>query len=143
MSTEDVRWIQRYNHFNKALSQLTKFIDKGELNDLEKQGLIQMFEYTYELVWNTIKDYFEDQGETGIHGSRDAFRLAFRRGLIENGKTWMDMIGSRTLTTHKYNEDIAEKVCADIVNKYYPEFIAFRTNFKILRISNHDALFRA
>jgi len=48
------------------------------LNELEKQGLIQAFEYTYELAWNTIKDYFENQGETGIHGSRDAFRLAFQ-----------------------------------------------------------------
>ncbi len=56
---------------------------KKELNELEKQGLIQAFEYTYELAWNTIKDYFENQGETGIHGSRDAFRLAFRRGLVE------------------------------------------------------------
>lgn len=133
MSAEDIRWIHRYNHFDKALSQLTKFIEKGELNELEKQGLIQAFEYTYELVWNTIKDYFEAQGETGIHGSRDAFRLAFRRGLIEDGKTWMDMIKSRTLTTHTYNEDIAEEICTAIVNKYYPEFIALRIklqNFK-------------
>lgn len=133
MSAEDIRWIQRYNHFNKALSQLTKFIVKGELNELEKQGLIQAFEYTYELVWNTMKDYFEAQGETGIYGSRDAFRLAFRRGLIEDGKTWMDMIKSRTLTTHTYNEDIAEEICTAIVNTYYPEFVALRTklqNFK-------------
>jgi len=67
---------------------LTKFIEKGELNELEKQGLIQSFEYSYELAWNTIKDYFDAQGETGIHGSRDAFRLAFKRGLILDGKTW-------------------------------------------------------
>jgi len=136
MNAEDIRWIQRYNHFDKALSQLTKFIEKGELNELEKQGLIQAFEYTYELVWNTIKDYFEAQGETGIHGSRDAFRLAFRRGLIEDGKTWMNMIKSRTLTTHTYNEDIAEEVCIDIVNKYYPEFVAFRAKLQKFKDKN-------
>ena len=102
MSDQDIRWIQRYNHYTQALAQLTKFIEKGELNELEKQGLIQAFEYSYELAWNTIKDYFEAQGETDIHGSRDAFRLAFRRGLIEDGKTWMDMIKSRTLTSHTY-----------------------------------------
>ncbi|MCF6156075.1 MAG: nucleotidyltransferase [Candidatus Brocadia sp.] len=130
MSAEDIRWIQRYNHFDKALNQLTKFIEKGDLSELEKQGLIQAFEYTYELAWNTIKDYFEAQGETDIHGSRDTFRLAFRRGLIENGKTWMDMIKSRTLTTHTYNENIAEEVCSAIVNKYYPEFVAFRTRLQ-------------
>ncbi|MFZ5519006.1 MAG: nucleotidyltransferase substrate binding protein [Candidatus Zhuqueibacterota bacterium] len=136
MNAEDTRWIQRYKHFEKALSQLKKFIEKGELNDLEKQGLIQAFEYTYELAWNTMKDYFEDQGETGIYGSRDAFRLAFRRGLIGDGKTWMNMIQSRTLTTHTYNEDIAEEVCADIVKKYYPEFVAIRD--KLYKIIDKD-----
>ena len=126
MTTEDIRWIQRFNNFKKALGQLTKFIEKGELNELEKQGLIQAFEYTYELAWNTIKDYFEGQGETDIYGSRDAFRLAFRRGLIENGKTWMDMIKSRMLTTHTYNEDLADEISSAIVNIYYDEFIVLQ-----------------
>jgi len=90
MTEADIRWIQRLNNFSKALCLLTKFIEKGALNELEKQGLIQVFEYTYELAWNTLKDYFEDQGETGIGGSRDAFRLAFKRGLIENGEAWID-----------------------------------------------------
>lgn len=54
----DVRWIQRLGHFSKALNQLTKFIEKGAFNELEKQGLIQSFEYTYKLAWNTIKRLF-------------------------------------------------------------------------------------
>lgn len=133
MSTQDIRWIQRFNNFSKALGQLRKFIEKGALNELEKQGLIQAFEYTYELAWNTIKDYFEDQGETNIHGSRDAFRLAFRRGLIKDGETWMDMIRSRGLTSHTYNEDIAEKIAADIVNKYFPEFMGLQSKLNSLQ----------
>ena len=84
--TQDIRWKQRLHNFSKALRQLTKFIEKGELNELEQLGLIQSFEYTYELAWNTIKDLFEEQGQTDILGSRDAFRLAFKRGLIENGE---------------------------------------------------------
>jgi nucleotidyltransferase substrate binding protein (TIGR01987 family) len=130
MNTPDIRWIQRLNHFSKALSQLTKFIQKGELNELEKQGLIQAFEYTYELAWNTLKDYFELQGESDIHGSRDAFRLAFKRGLIEDGETWMDMITSRSLTSHTYNEDVAEKIAADIVNRYFSEFVRLQTKME-------------
>lgn len=122
MSQEDIRWIQRFNNFSKALNQLRKFIAKGELNEFEEQGLIQAFEYTYELAWNSIKDYFETQGETGINGSRDAFRLAFRRGIIENGELWMDMIKSRILTSHTYNEDIARQIACDITEKYFPEF---------------------
>ena len=129
----DIRWIQRLGHFSQVLNQLTKFIEKGALNELEQQGLIQSFEYTYELSWNTIKDYFEFQGETGIYGSRDAYRLAFRRGLIEDGETWMEMIQSRILTSHTYNEEIADKVAADIVNRYFPEFVTLKTKMESLK----------
>lgn len=123
MNAQDIRWIQRLTHFTKALSQLTKFIEKGELNELEKQGLIQAFEYTYELAWNTLKDYLEAQGETEIFGSRDALRLAFRRGLIEDGETWMDMLKSRTLTSHTYNEEVAEQIAIAVANRYFPEYV--------------------
>ena len=133
MTTQDIRWIQRFNHFSKALSQLTRFIEKGVLNELEKQGLIQSFEYTYELAWNTLKDYFEAQGETNIHGSRDVFRLAFRRGMIEDGETWMDMIKSRTLTVHTYDEELAEKIAADITTRYYPEFVTLAIQMESLK----------
>lgn len=120
---DDIRWKQRLDNYSKALRQLTKFIEKGELNEMEQQGLIQCFEYTYELAWNTIKDVFEEQGEIGIIGSRDAFRLAFKRGLIENGEIWMEMIKSRVLTSHTYNEDVAEAIVHSIVTQYYDEFI--------------------
>lgn len=133
MSEKDVRWIQRFGNYSKALGQLSKFIEKKELNELEKQGLIQAFEYTYELAWNTIKDFFENQGETGIHGSRDAFRLAFRRGLVENGQTWMDMIKSRSLTTHTYNQEVADAIADAIFNTYYTEFARLEKNFQALK----------
>jgi nucleotidyltransferase substrate binding protein (TIGR01987 family) len=133
MNKHDIRWMQRFNNYSKALDQLTKFIEKGELNELEKQGMIQAFEYTYELAWNMMKDYFEDQGETTIFGSRDAFRLAFKRGLIENGEAWMAMITSRTLTSHTYNEEIAEEIAADIATVYFQEFVALRSKFETLK----------
>lgn len=128
----DVRWRQRFQNFKHALAQLTKFIDKEELNELEQQGLIQCFEYTYELAWNTLKDFFEDEGEGGILGSRDAFRLAFKRGLIEDGKTWMEMIKSRVLTSHTYNEELAQAIGRDIVTIYYPEFVKLQRRFDAL-----------
>jgi nucleotidyltransferase substrate binding protein (TIGR01987 family) len=136
MSAQDIRWIQRFKHFNNAFSQLQKAVElkkQRPLSELEEQGLIQAFEFTYELAWNTIKDYFEAQGETGITGSRDAFRLAFRRSLIEDGETWMDMIKSRILSSHTYNEDIAAKIVDDILNRYHPEFAVFRKKFESLR----------
>lgn len=133
MTIQDIRWTERLNHSSKALSQLTKFIEKGSLNGLEKQGLIPGFVYTYELAWNTLKDYFEAQGETNINGSRDTFRLAFKRDLIENDETWMDMITSRTRTSHTYNEDVAEKIAADMVNRYFSEFVTLQTKMESLK----------
>ncbi len=121
--SQDIRWLQRRNNFAKALGQLSRFIARNELNELEEQGLIKSFEYTYELAWNTLKDFFEDQGEVGINGSRDAFRLAIRRGVIaSNGETWMEMIKSRSLTVHTYDVVIAESIAKKINDSYYPEF---------------------
>lgn len=130
--TEDIRWKQRLDNYSKALRQLTKFIEKGELNEMEQQGLIQSFEYTYELAWNTIKDVFEAQGEIGIIGSRDAFRLAFKRGLIENGEIWMNMIKSRVLTSHTYNEELAATIARNIMTIYYAEFVRLHQRLEAL-----------
>ena len=123
MIPQDVRWIQRFNRFSKVLNQLTKFIERGSLNEFEQQGLIQSFEYTYELAWLTLKDYFEAQGETNISGSRDAFRLATKRGIIVDGDKWMNMIESRSLTSHTYDELVADNVIQKILNTYFNEFI--------------------
>ena len=129
MLEQDIRWIQRLNNFTRALQQLTKFIEKGQLSELEQQGLIQSFEYNYELAWNTIKDFYEHQGETGIKGSRDAIRLAFKRGLILDGEIWMKMIKSRALTSHTYNEDTAEEITSEIFDNYYKEFLKLEKAF--------------
>lgn len=102
--------------------KLEGFIDKTDLNDLEKQGLIQVFEYTYELSWNTIKDYYEYQGESGIQGSRYAFRLAIKREFVKEDQLWMDMIQSRQKTAHTYNEKTANEIAARVINDYFGLF---------------------
>lgn len=135
MTTQDIRWIQRLQHFAKALDQLRKAVEKDTLNELEEQGLIQTFEYTYELSWNMLKDYLEDQGDINITGSRDAFRLAFKRELIEEGEIWMDMVRSRTLTSHTYNEELAEKVADAIRQRYYPQFVMLQARMESLKES--------
>lgn len=123
---QDVRWIQRFNNFKKAFSQLEKGVELAkstELSDLEKEGLIQRFEYTQELAWQTIKDFYEYLGETGIQGSRDAFQIAFNRGLIDNGKVFMESIKSRNKTVHTYNEETANEIFKEIVDEYYKAFL--------------------
>ena len=128
----DVRWKQRLHNYQRAVNQLTRFMEQENLNELEEQGLIQSFEYTYELAWNTMKDLFEAQGESGILGSRDAFRLAFRRGLVEQGDAWMDMIKKRVLTSHTYDEQVAREVIASIRTVYFPEFVRLAERLETL-----------
>ena len=126
MDQTDIRWKQRFGNYSKAVNQLTRFIEKGDLNDLEKQGLIQSFEYTYELAWNVIKDFYEYQGSADIQGSRDAIRTAFKMGLIDDGKGWMQMVESRIKSSHTYNEDTAEEICLAIHNSYFGLFLSFK-----------------
>jgi nucleotidyltransferase substrate binding protein (TIGR01987 family) len=123
MEHKDIRWIQRFNNFCKALTQLTKFIDKGNLNELELQGLIQSFEYTHELAWKTLKDFLENRGNKDIYGSKDATRESFKLNLISEGEIWMDMIKSRNQTSHTYNEETTEKISAAILNEYFQAFV--------------------
>lgn len=126
MGNPDIRWQQRFANYKKALAQLTKFIDKGDLNELEEQGLIQAFEYTYELAWNVLKDFLIDQGNKNIFGSRDAIREAFSVGLIDDGETWMDMFVDRNKTSHTYNEETANEIAGNVFQRYFPLFIALR-----------------
>ncbi len=127
---QDIRWKQRFANYQKALGQLQKFVDKGDLSELEKQGLIKAFEYTYELAWNTMKDFLTYRGQAdGIYGSRDATRKAFATGLITDGDGWMDMLQSRNKTSHTYNEETAEEIATAVLTRYYSLFKELQKKF--------------
>ena len=116
---KEIRWEQRLTNYQKSFAQLRKFIDKGDLSELEKQGLVKAFEYTYELAWTTLKDFLEYKGQTDLYGSRDVIRKAFELGLIEDGDSWMDMLKSRNLTSHTYNQETAELICSAVLERYF------------------------
>jgi len=116
-----IRWLQRFSNYKKAFSQLSdavKLSQKRELSLLEKQGLIQAFEFTHELAWNVLKDYLEYQGFQEIKGSRDTIREAFKRGLIKDGQTWMETIQDRNIISHAYDEELVQKAYETIVDEY-------------------------
>ena len=135
----DIRWIQRFSNYKKALEKLQQSIEyiredyQNEednldevLNEMMKEGLIQRFEYTHELAWNVMKDYAYYQGNTEIGGSRDATREAFKMNLIKNGHHWMEMIQNRNRTSHTYDKETAEEIYAAIINQYYDAFEDFK-----------------
>jgi nucleotidyltransferase substrate binding protein (TIGR01987 family) len=136
MSEQDIRWQQRFDNFLKAFSLLEKAVllhQESGLSELEEQGLIQRFEFTHELAWNLLKDYFEYQGNTSITGSRDATREAFNKGLIDDGEGWMEMIKSRNKSSHTYNEEIAKEIVKNITEWYYDLLVAFKEKMTSLK----------
>lgn len=132
MKDPDVRWKQRFSNYEKALFQLGNAVELSRqrpLSDLERQGLIQEFEFTHELAWNVLKDYLEYQGFSSLVGSRDATREAFRRGLIEDGEGWMEMIADRNMTSHTYKEEVADEICGKVIFRYHQLFVALQKRF--------------
>ncbi|GGF98604.1 MULTISPECIES: nucleotidyltransferase substrate binding protein [Cysteiniphilum] len=130
----DIRWLQRFGNYQKALSQLQSAVTLAHqrpLSLLEKQGLIQAFEYTHELAWKTLKDFLKHRGSTeDIFGSKDATRQAFTNGLIDNGDVWMQMIKSRNLTSHTYDESTVEGITTLILNEYISCFTELAETLK-------------
>ncbi|WP_256005513.1 nucleotidyltransferase substrate binding protein [Pedobacter deserti] len=141
MAEQDIRWKQRFSNYRKALERLSKAVELGKvrtLSDLEQQGLIQAFEFTHELAWNVMKDYFIYQGNSSITGSRDASREAFKTGLIVDGEGWMEMIKSRNKSSHTYNEETAEEIAEDIQALYYRLFREFESRMLSLSAQQTD-----
>ncbi len=135
---QDIRWEQRLDNYSSALEQLTKGVElarRRPLSDLEQQGLIQAFEFTHELAWNVMKDYFAYQGNPSITGSRDAARESFNKNLISDGEGWMEMIKSRNQSSHTYNKKVAEEIADKIVTLYHTLFQAFLLRMQGLRQS--------
>lgn len=117
--SQDIRWKQRYINLKKAYQQLTEFMEVTELNKFEVQGLIQCFEYTFELSWKTLKDYLELEGYD-TETPRDTIKKSFQAGIIDDGVIWLDALEKRNLMSHTYNENITLQTKELIITKYYP-----------------------
>lgn len=147
---EEIRWKQRFNNLEKAFLKLQRGLElfdfdsfqekKNDLRenldqenehylmveleqlDLEREGIIQRFEYTYELFINTVKDFLSYHGEPkeSFKGSRAILSLALEKGIIEDHDNWRKMVQSRNDTSHTYNEEVADEVTENIIHLYFP-----------------------
>lgn len=116
---EDVRWKQRFQNFNKAFLQFSDAVSSvDKLSVLEKEGMVQRFEYTFELAWKTLKDFLEAKNVDAKY-PRDVIKKAFEYEIIEDGETWLEMLEQRNLMAHTYSEEIFTKAVQMICGKYY------------------------
>ena len=128
MTEPDIRWKQRFSNYKKALVQLTEAVEllqQRSLSNIERQGFVRAFEFTHELAWKVLKDYFFYQGNSRIIGSRDATREAFQNQMIDDGDSWMDMINTRNNAVHTYDEAMVDEVIFKTSGVYYPLFVQF------------------
>ena len=139
------RWEQKLNSYRKALRRLAEVVNVAkirQLNDFEADGMIQRFEFTFELAWKLMKSYAEYQGtDKEIMGSRDAIRWAFENKLIADSNVWMEMVKRRNDTSHTYDEDTASEVVLRIKDSYYQAFMEFYDKMKGLSSQQKMDLF--
>ena len=116
---KDIRWKQRFQNFEKAYLFLKKATELASLDDLQAAGLIQSFEFTFELSWKTLKDYMDEMG-ISLKFPREVIKQAFQSELIIDGELWLEMLEKRNELTHTYNEVQTKKAVAKIRERYFP-----------------------
>lgn len=119
---QDIRWLQRYDSFhwaNKRILDITES-DKtpDSLSELEMEGLIQRFEYTFELGWKVLQDLLKYKGYEFVQGPNGTLQKAFEDNMITDHDGWRRMAKARVTTSHTYNEGDA----IEIVRKIYEEY---------------------
>jgi nucleotidyltransferase substrate binding protein (TIGR01987 family) len=126
----DIRWQQRLTNFERALRLLREAMAEGPeaLNQLEKEGVIQRFEYCFELAWKTVKDYMEASGIVfDVVMPRQVIKDAFAAKVLNDGATWIAMLDHRNLLSHTYNPVVFEQAVAAIHQRYLPQLEQLHT----------------
>jgi nucleotidyltransferase substrate binding protein (TIGR01987 family) len=123
----DIRSQQRFANF-KALAKYEEAI-RPNLSRLEEEGLIQRFEYTFELAWKALQDLLQERGYANVRGPKPVIEQAFQDGIISEGPLWLEMLKSRNETTHLYDEATFERISSKVRGPYFKLLQAFEKSF--------------
>ena len=132
MASPDIRWKQRFSHFRQAFLLLQQALEHGPdgLSLLEKEGVIQRFEYTFELAWKTIKDFLELGGVIiSPVTARQVLKDAATAKIVADAQVWIDMLDHRNLLAHTYDSSVFEEAVEAIASRYLPSMIRLETFF--------------
>ena len=117
---KQIRWKQRFNNFENVFLFLEEALKKDYLSRLEEAGIIQSYEFTFELSWKTLKDFLETMGSS-LNFPREIIKEAFHTELLQNGHLWIEMLKKRNILSHTYNQELATNAISLIRNRYCPE----------------------
>jgi nucleotidyltransferase substrate binding protein (TIGR01987 family) len=116
----NIRWLQRFNNLEKAFTRLQEAVEAETLNELERNGLVQRFEFTLELAWKTLKDFLEEKGFIFKPSPKDTIRLAQESGYIDYAQELIDGIMLRNILSHDYDGQIFEESEQKLRKTVYP-----------------------
>lgn len=118
----DIRWIQRYDNYHKACRRVLEITESDksvdDLSYLEMEGLVQRFEYTFDLGWKVLQDFMKYKGYEFVSGPNGTLAQALEDGIITDHDGWRRMARARIVTAHTYDEEDVKYVAHDIYNEY-------------------------
>lgn len=121
----DIRWKQRFDNFDRAFRLLQSGIEERPLDnysDLEQEGLIQRFEFSFELAWKTIKDFLVASGlQITPVTPETVIKEAYAAEIIDDGQVWIDMMLDRNLLAHTYDQQQFRKALTSVKEVYLPK----------------------
>ena len=118
-NTSDIRWVQRFQNYQRAYQLLQSALEIKNPSQVERAGIIQFFEMSFELAWKLLKDYLDDEGFS-TRSPRETIKQAFQMQLIIDGHQWLYALNDRNLTVHTYDEDKAIQIENKIRAQYFP-----------------------
>ena len=125
----ELRWKQRFQNFEASLRELRSAIEKNDYTALERAGLIQLFEISFELAWKTLKDMLFYEGYD-VNSPKAALKQAFASGIIAEGELWIKALDGRNLFSHTYSNELAEEAVKLIKEIYSPLLFSLETELK-------------
>lgn len=126
---KDIRWKQRFQNYEKAFLKLKEAMEKNNLNELERNGLVQRFEFTLDLSWKVLKDFLEEKGFQFKPSPKDTIRQAAEAAYIDYAQTLIDGLEIRNELSHDYSGEKFEKMEGQLRNDVFPALEKLYTFF--------------
>jgi len=117
-----LRWKYRFDNFQRAFLLLREGIEtlvERPLSQLEKEGLIRRFEYTWELVWKTLRDFLEAEGvQLETITPSQVIRAGLNARILGDGELWMRALDARNRMSHTYDLKAFEQIIQEIRSQF-------------------------
>lgn len=132
----DDRWVYSFVKFNKVYKKLDLFLEKKTFTEIEEQGVIKAFEYTFDFAWKTLQNLLKTFEFSSVSELKELIEKSCELGYISDYTGWRKMADARNITQFTYDELNAEALVEDIRNTYFLLFQNLRESLFAYKKSN-------